>query len=683
MRGAVAAPRCTLHARVRAGWRCTVCDKDLCVNCAGYRRIQSTHLLTCVHCHERAEPIRIRRAEAQSFASLLPRAMLYPFSLAGLVAIFAAGLVFYASNFFGCFGTLAAQAILWSWVFHLARRTAQGSDVIEPPDFSEVGDLLSPFFRGSFAVLVSWLPALVFVALMPDGPPVANPRAGLPVVQQVRPNTAEPPDAANVPATEEGTDRGHVTAERVARVGIGTLLGQNPLVADSGVVRREPATLVEPGWSRALKHPAFWALLLLGFVLGPMSLAIAVAGRGFLDMMNPVRLVGCALRFPKSYALLAGTLLGLGLLQLGVSVGADLMTLVAPPIVAELAGGMLLCVLPMVAGRVLGLYLYVYGAALGYLHERDEWVNVLGALEPVGVLRDVGVQRPQPRRRPDAAPQAEEGGVTGITAVAANWKPRAPVQLQYPPGADEDASGTADTYVRPREIDLPSDHVPAAAAASQPPADARPREDLDRRSHPPEDTGGHDALDGASATSSRLPEVPPSLEEVDRAARFVTEARVAEALAESAAAEAEEAAEEAEIARLGMGTSEMMPPPTVSPEEALRAAVERRDFAEALQHHRVLDDESRALLPGDVHFEVGRQAAGEGDFEYAIHVLHAAAQANPDDPVAPRALIVMARIMGERLGDAAGAERVYRFVAKTYPGTDAAAFADKRLGAAG
>jgi TolA-binding protein len=51
----------------------------------------------------------------------------------------------------------------------------------------------------------------------------------------------------------------------------------------------------------------------------------------------------------------------------------------------------------------------------------------------------------------------------------------------------------------------------------------------------------------------------------------------------------------------------------------------------------------------------------------------------PDTPTAPRALVLMARVLGERLSEPGRASEVYRYVVHRYPDTDASRFAAARL----
>ncbi|MFW6369226.1 MAG: tetratricopeptide repeat protein, partial [Myxococcota bacterium] len=89
------------------------------------------------------------------------------------------------------------------------------------------------------------------------------------------------------------------------------------------------------------------------------------------------------------------------------------------------------------------------------------------------------------------------------------------------------------------------------------------------------------------------------------------------------------------------------------------------------------------LLDPSVHLEVGRSAAGAGDMDLACAAMTAAATLDPTHELVPRAMVLLARLSGERLGDLARAEELYQDVLQRFPGTSAADFAKKQLAAAG
>jgi hypothetical protein len=121
------------------------------------------------------------------------------------------------------------------------------------------------------------------------------------------------------------------------------------------------------------------------------------------------------------------------------------------------------------------------------------------------------------------------------------------------------------------------------------------------------------------------------------------------------------------------------PAPTPEPLEAqVVKAVETNALDRALELYRRLP-ENLTSLPAASHVAVGQKAAAVGDYPLAVRALKQVAQLTPEDPLAPRACVILARLYGERLGDEASALKLYRHVAGRYPGTDAARFAQSRL----
>ncbi|MCY1074533.1 tetratricopeptide repeat protein [Archangium lansingense] len=123
------------------------------------------------------------------------------------------------------------------------------------------------------------------------------------------------------------------------------------------------------------------------------------------------------------------------------------------------------------------------------------------------------------------------------------------------------------------------------------------------------------------------------------------------------------------------------PAPVAAPEplEArLVRAVEANALDEALALYRQLP-ERLPPLPAACHLAMGQKAATVGDYTLAVRALKQVAQHSPEDPLAPKSCVILARLYGERLGDAASAQKLYRHVVGRYPGTDAARFAQSRL----
>lgn len=574
--------RCATHPRAFAGWRCTGCARELCPECVGEKSMTGTILLVCVHCLEAAERLQAPRSEIESFAARLPFALIFPLSRSGLLTLLGASIFLWLCSFAGWIGMLIGQGVLWSYVFTLARRSAHGSNDLDPPDFSDLQDLTSPMFRGLVAIFISWLPAIAFLMYLssttpePRLVPVPSPAA----VQR----EADPQSAFDELGLDEQVER-DLEATQVSAA------------FDTSAGAPEPLLL------RAAKNPLFWLFLLLGFLVGPMALAIGIAGGSILEMANPVKLFGSVARFPGPYALFAVSILAIGFGQWIVVLIANLFELLPVPIIPAIIGGMLVAYLPLVAGRVIGLYLYVHGAALGYMDASDGYEPALPGAIPLGVLPDAPAVAAQSSGRQRAAVE-DAPAAAGLFGAAANWAPTAMPELPPDPTAPAEPA-----YSRPREISL--DDEPDAPAAAQMSTDVASY-----------DARAFDFVDS--------PEPAPDLEPLD-------------------------------------------------PALALRRAVEQSDFSGALVQYRVASPDQLAELGAEAHYEIGRQAATEGDFPIAVRALKAAAQLDPNAPVAPRALVVMGRVLGERMGDTVNATKVFQHIVRAYPGTEAAKFAAGRL----
>jgi hypothetical protein len=114
--------------------------------------------------------------------------------------------------------------------------------------------------------------------------------------------------------------------------------------------------------------------------------------------------------------------------------------------------------------------------------------------------------------------------------------------------------------------------------------------------------------------------------------------------------------------------------------EALATAVAAQNVSEALSLYPDLRDPrlSKQVAP-EHHFFVGQSAATVGHYALAVQALEAVADVAPEGPLAPRALILMARLYAERLQDPTRADSIYRYVVHRYPDTDASRFALARL----
>lgn len=120
-------------------------------------------------------------------------------------------------------------------------------------------------------------------------------------------------------------------------------------------------------------------------------------------------------------------------------------------------------------------------------------------------------------------------------------------------------------------------------------------------------------------------------------------------------------------------------PSTEARVQELAAAVRARDIPQALSLYSALGFLPKSAITPEVHLFVGQAAASLGNNDLAVRALESAADSAPEDPLAPRALVLLARVLGERMREAARAQDVYRYIVDRYPDTDASRFAQARL----
>lgn len=114
--------------------------------------------------------------------------------------------------------------------------------------------------------------------------------------------------------------------------------------------------------------------------------------------------------------------------------------------------------------------------------------------------------------------------------------------------------------------------------------------------------------------------------------------------------------------------------------QALAAAVDTRDIPQALAlYTAALNAMPKTKIAPAQHLFVGQAAAAQGDHALAVRALESAADVAPEDPLAPRALVLLARVLGERMGEDARARDVYQYIVDRYPETEASRFARARL----
>ncbi len=337
--------RCKAHPKSSAGWRCDWCHAELCPDCTARQTSGAAIYDVCCLCGGPARELRRPRA-AISFFKRLKGVYSFPLCATGIFSMVAAGVVLYLLSFLGGRGEAIGQAILWSYVLSIARRTGLGkTDHFEPPDFSGLSDLFRPALLGLVATSIIWLPAAGYVVW----------RIGSQAAEEQQFAYQERRAAQRAPAGQPD--------ESVAR-------GEEADSPQAGELSAPP----DPARPRArplLQDPVLWLLALLGTLYAPMALLIAVAGGGVLEMLNPIRILASIVRVPRDHFVLVGACLGMVVVQWQV---ADLQDSAAGwriPVVSALLISILSTYLPFVLGRIIGVMLYVHGSELGFLPPSD------------------------------------------------------------------------------------------------------------------------------------------------------------------------------------------------------------------------------------------------------------------------------------------------------------------------
>jgi hypothetical protein len=156
------------HLAAAAGWRCTDCQRQLCVDCVVSRRVHVVDFLVCELCGGRAEVLR-RHRSAQPFGPLLLAALRFPLrpgslpvllGMAILLAVFksVAALVLLGAprlETLWAVAPVAALQMLYTVGVTLAlligvvRQTSRGSEELSPPELTELfPDVIRPTLLG-------------------------------------------------------------------------------------------------------------------------------------------------------------------------------------------------------------------------------------------------------------------------------------------------------------------------------------------------------------------------------------------------------------------------------------------------------------------------------------------------------------------------------------------------------
>jgi hypothetical protein len=215
------------------------------------------------------------------------------------------------------------------------------------------------------------------------------------------------------------------------------------------------AVVLAPFWGGALAaYLLHWpVVLLLSSVLGlfwvPVAIIGAAAGADLLDLMNPLRVVGVAVRLGKDFGVYAlGLVVALVLGVVGL-VAAGVVA-IASPFVGTLLVMLAELYALVTSARLAGLVLYTHGELFGHDTTRRSPGHALTMLEPRGVLPEVSSSPAVNRHaaielEPDAAPPRE---APRSRFEALEVSPDAPVP----------------TEVAPLDVALLPDHAEQSAA---------------------------------------------------------------------------------------------------------------------------------------------------------------------------------------------------------------------------
>lgn len=507
---------CSTHARARAGWRCTHCERLLCADCVAAMRVGSTEVLSCVPCGGPPREL-VRRRDEVPFLLRVPEAFVFPFKGAGLLTLVSGGVVLWLLGFGGWLGSVMSYGITWGYVFVQARATVNGSHEPEVPDVTEHGGVWGPVLRG-LSTFVVWVPLAwrVTVGVMAGAAPEPPPQ-----VVVLAPGAASEAELERQLQAAEGRLEHRAEPPRAP-------------APDGDLADRASAQLGPWAALRAVSHvlrdPLVWLCLVVGLLWWPLAFLLATTDAPFLSFVSPLVLVRLVARLGSDYPVLLGALVATWIAGGAVTFTAAAVGWLVPiPVVAPVLHFAASLYGQLVAGRVVGLLLYVRGADLGYLREAE-------AFEPLGPPMAPRGTRPLP------AGFEPVGEVVPFHGEAAS--PEAPSQ---PPSLEVPGwSGAQVAMPAVRELELSSgDEAPLELEARPQAAPAS----LDALRAAIASRDGREAVRQYQALRGTVVLPPAALLEVGRAAASLKE----DLVATHALTEASEAAEVAPTALALLG----------------------------------------------------------------------------------------------------------------------------------
>jgi hypothetical protein len=621
---------CRRHPRAKAGWHCATCQADLCPDCVATLAVghRQAPMDVCCQCRRGVAPLTIHRAEAIPFWQRVLDAPKYPLGQVGLLSLVGFGFVRALTSYVGLSSMMMMGAgvfllrhgLFWAFLFFIIRNSAEGATKMGVLGLRDIqNDVVTPAIKGMLSTALVWLPAAIYIYVVSD----------------------------------EGI------------LGILSYEGH--------------------------KDPIVWLLALAGLVYAPMALLAGATDLGFVHILNPIQIFSFIRRAGRDYF---------------VAVASVTVVLAFGRIVDQFVGGAILSLgipfLPrwiaetialypsFVAARILGVLLFTRGEVLDWGRTEDYLVPVLAGVRPRGVLKEKPAAReqapevkpetparpakPEPRSIPVFDPQvgpiSELGDLGGVAKGSDLALADGPPALMIDPAATSAVATGAAALMDPM-IDLPSlPPLGPVVAAREPGALAAHDAQL-----PPVDlpiamdalARGPDPIAPAYPTIRGFsPASQPADVQVAQPPRLdlgVTRVGHASPLGKS------ESVQAAVIAP---------PPSPPSPIAPLLQAVEEARLDEALRIYRDLPGQDTAI-PAKVHMKIGKEAARVRDFDVAAHAFKQVAFT--DGEHAGAALVSLAQVMGDGRRDRASAEKLYREAITRFPGSDVAAFAERKLAA--
>jgi hypothetical protein len=609
---------CRKHPRVKAGWYCNTCSADLCPDCVATHALghRQAPMEVCCQCRRAVKPLTVHRADLVRFWHRVLDAPKYPLGTVGLVSLAGLGFVRALTSYVGFMSMLTMGGA----VFLLRQGLYWAFIFFIIRDSAQGASKMGVFgFRDIQSdVVVPAIKGLLSTALV-----------WLPAAVYI------------AMVSEEGV------------LGILSYEGN--------------------------KDPIVWLLGIVGILYGPMALLAGATDLGFGYILNPIRIFSFIRRMGRDYFVAIGAiavvvvfgrivdhLLGLALSSVGI------------PFLPRWLAETVSLYPAFVAARVLGLLLFTRGEALDWGRAEEYQVPVLAGVRPRGVLHN------KPPARESVAAAAL---VPAAAPAPAKQEPRS-IPL-FDPQVGPLSPGTI-------ALDDAEPRVELAAEGPSPALALHQAQLLDLPDLPPLGLGPSPVEAPAFASESGMPPVdlPPArepnpprvaLSPSPQAGPYPTIRGFAPASEKSPAPPQPRL--DLGVTRVGRSTHDahdqattvspdVRAPPRDGPSLILVRAVEEARLDEALRMYRELPGQDGAI-PAHVHMAVGREASRVRDFEVAVHAFRQVALGQSEH--AGVALVSLAQVMGDGERDSAAAVKLYREAIKRFPGTEVAAFAERKL----